>query len=50
MVSEKTNHPMWRIVRKGTLPAFSPQNMRCRISAWDTFVFTCLNSIREGRS
>jgi len=29
--SEKTNHPMWRIVRKSVAQAFQANNMRCRI-------------------
>ena len=28
-LSAATSDPLWRAVRKGTAPAFSPQNMRC---------------------
>ena len=27
--SEKTNHPLWRIVRKSVAQAFQANNMRC---------------------
>ena len=26
--SEKSGEPMWKLVRKGTAPAFAPQNLR----------------------
>ena len=26
--SEKSGDPMWKLVRKGTAPAFAPQNLR----------------------
>ena len=29
MFSEKTNHPLWRIVRKSVAQAFAVNNMRC---------------------
>ncbi len=29
MFSEKTNHPLWRIVRKSVAQAFQANNMRC---------------------
>ena len=27
--SADTNSPYWRLIRKGTAPAFKPENMRC---------------------
>lgn len=29
MFSEKTSHPLWRIVRKSVAQAFAVNNMRC---------------------
>lgn len=29
MFSEKTKHPLWRIVRKSVAQAFQANNMRC---------------------
>ncbi len=26
--NEKSGNPMWKLVRKGTAPAFAPQNLR----------------------
>ena len=42
MFSEKTNHPLWRIVRKSVAQAFQANNMRCdellRITCSDVWI------------
>ena len=34
VLSEKSGDPMWKLVRKGTAPAFAAQNLRCDATPW----------------
>ena len=49
MFSEKSGDPMWKLVRKGTAPAFAPQNMRsAKLSAAACFAcITCMIGMRK---
>ena len=31
MFSADTNSPYWRLIRKGTAPAFKPENIKCAV-------------------
>ena len=49
MFSEKSGDPRWKLVRKGTAPAFAPQNMRsAKLSAAACFpCIICMIGMRK---